>query len=49
MVTTGLSMVLALAFRAGPADVPVAELAGVVTLAFPLIKGFLPFPFAAAP
>ena len=49
MVTTGLSMALALIFRAGPADVPVAEVVEFATLAFPLMRGFLLFPFTAAP
>ena len=49
MVTTGLSMDLALVFRAGPAGVPVAEVVDFATLAFSLMRGFLLFPFTAAP
>ena len=49
MVTTGLSMALALVFKAGPADVPVAEVVDFAALAFPLMRCFLLFPFTVAP
>ena len=41
-------MALTLVFRAGPADVPVAEVVDFAVLAFPLRRGFLLFPFTVA-
>ena len=49
MVTTHWSLALALVFTAGPTDVPVAEVVDFAALAFPLIRGFLLFPFTVAP
>ena len=44
-----LVLALALVFIAGAVDIPVAEVVGFAAFAFPLIRGFLLFPFTVAP